>query len=312
MTYFKHDTAIVETPHVGEGTRVWAFVHILGGARIGRNCNICDQVFIEGDVIVGDDVTIKSGVQLWDGVRLEDGVFVGPNATFTNDPFPRSRKRPERFSETVVRRGASIGANATILPGRTIGQFAMVGAGAVVMHDVPPHAIVVGNPAHIRGYVDARTRQTAPSAARGVPVTAAEMKVAGVRVVERPVVEDLRGLLTFAETGAGDLPFTPCRYFIVSGVPSRQVRGEHAHRALQQWLTCIHGECRVLVDDGDVRQEVLLDRPSRALYLPPMVWGVQYNFSADAVLLVLASDPYDAADYIRDYDEFLRLRGRLK
>ena len=289
MSYFKHDTAIVETPHVGEGTRVWAFVHILGGARIGRHCNICDQVFIENDVIVGDDVTIKSGVQLWDGVRLEDGVFVGPNATFTNDPFPRSRKRPERFSETVVRRGASIGANATILPGRTIGPFAMVGAGAVVMHDVPPHAIVVGNPAHIRGYVDARPRQPAPPATRAVSLAPAEMRVAGVRLVDRPVVEDLRGLLTFAQTENGDLPFTPCRYFVVSGVPSRQVRGEHAHRTLHQWLTCIHGECSVLVDDGDVRQEVLLDRPSRALYLPPMVWGVQYNFSADAVLLALAS-----------------------
>jgi acetyltransferase-like isoleucine patch superfamily enzyme/dTDP-4-dehydrorhamnose 3,5-epimerase-like enzyme len=312
MAYFKHDTAIVETPHVGEGTRVWAFVHVMPGARIGRHCNICDQVFIEGDVVIGDEVTIKSGVQVWDGVRLEDGVFVGPNATFTNDPFPRSRKRPEKLSQTVVRRGASIGANATILPGRTIGQFAMVGAGAVVMHDVPPHAIVVGNPAHIRGYVDARTREVAqpplatPSAA--MPV----MRVSGVRVVDRPVVEDLRGLLTFAQTDDGDLPFAPRRYFVVSGVPSRQVRGEHAHRTLHQWLTCLHGECTVLVDDGEVRQDVTLDRPSRSLYLPPMIWGVQYNFSPDAVLLVLASDPYDAADYIRDYDEYLRLRGRLK
>jgi acetyltransferase-like isoleucine patch superfamily enzyme/dTDP-4-dehydrorhamnose 3,5-epimerase-like enzyme len=311
MSFHKHETAIVETSHVGDGTRVWAFAHVLPGARIGRNCNICDHVFIENDVVVGDGVTVKSGVQLWDGLRLEDDVFVGPNATFTNDPFPRSRKRPASFSQTIVRRGASIGANATILPGRTIGQFAMVGAGAVVMHDVPPYAIVVGNPAHIRGYVDARLKEAVPAAPSHDTATV-PTRVRGVRVVDRPVVEDLRGMLTFAQTGDGDLPFVPKRYFVVSGVPSRQVRGEHAHRTLHQWLTCLHGECMVMVDDGDTREELKLDRPSRSLYLPPMVWGVQYHFSPDAVLLVLASDPYDPSDYIRDYDEFLRLIGRSR
>jgi len=313
MSYHKHETAIVETPHVGDGTRVWAFAHVLPRARIGRNCNICDHVFIENDVVVGDGVTVKSGVQLWDGLRLEDDVFVGPNATFTNDPFPRSRKRPASFPETTVRRGASIGANATILPGRTIGQFAMVGAGAVVMHDVPPYAIVVGNPAYIRGYVDARSKDAAAATPTGAGGTLdGRVRVRGVRIVDRPIVEDLRGMLTFAQTVDGDLPFVPQRYFVVSGVPSRQVRGEHAHRTLHQWLTCLHGECMVMVDDGERREVVKLDRPSRSLYLPPMVWGVQYHFSPDAVLLVLASDQYDPADYIRDYDEFLRLIGRSK
>ena len=153
MNFFKHDQALVESAHIGAGTRVWAFAHILPGAVLGRDCNICDHVFIENDVVIGDRVTVKPGVQLWDGLRLEDDVFVGPNATFTNDPFPRSRHRPDHFLPTVVKRGASIGANATISPGRVIGQHAMVGAGAVVLHDVPPYAIVVGNPAHIRGYV---------------------------------------------------------------------------------------------------------------------------------------------------------------
>src|SRR5687768_8094431 len=148
-----HDKALVESPNVGAGTRVWAFAHVLPGARIGRDCNICDGVFIENDVVVGDRVTVKCGVQLWDGVRLEDDVFVGPNATFTNDNFPRSRHHLSAFPRTVVRRGASIGANATILPGLTIGMQSMIGAGAVVTKDVPPHAIVTGNPARITGYV---------------------------------------------------------------------------------------------------------------------------------------------------------------
>ena len=150
--YFKHETAIVESSSVGAGTRIWAFAHILPGAVIGAACNICDQTFIENDVRIGDRVTIKCGVQVWDGITLEDDVFVGPNATFSNDPFPRSGQHPERYTRTLVKRGASIGANATILPGLTIGEKAMVGAGAVVTSDVPPMAIVAGNPARIVGY----------------------------------------------------------------------------------------------------------------------------------------------------------------
>ena len=153
-----HPQAICETTQVGEGTRVWAFAHVLKGAVIGAECNVCDGVFIENDVVVGDRVTIKCGVQLWDGVRLESDVFVGPNATFTNDPMPRSKQYPNKDAQTIVRRGASIGANATILPGLTIGERAMVGAGAVVTHSVPAGAIVVGNPARIRGYVEPEAR----------------------------------------------------------------------------------------------------------------------------------------------------------
>jgi acetyltransferase-like isoleucine patch superfamily enzyme len=146
MTYYRHPHALVESDRIGDNTRIWAFVHVLPGAVIGRECNICDHVFIENDVIVGDRVTIKCGVQLWDGLRVADDVFIGPNATFTNDLFPRS-KLEFTLLETRIERGATIGANATILPGITIGEKAMVGAGAVVTKDVPPHTLVAGNPA---------------------------------------------------------------------------------------------------------------------------------------------------------------------
>lgn len=151
---FIHPQGICESDKIGEGTTIWAFAHVLPGAVIGKDVNINDQVFIENDVIVGDRVTVKSGVQLWDGIELHDDVFVGPNVTFTNDRFPRSKHYPESFPRTIVERGASIGGGAVILPGIRIGRNAMVGAGAVVTRDVPPFAIVVGNPARVKGYTD--------------------------------------------------------------------------------------------------------------------------------------------------------------
>jgi UDP-2-acetamido-3-amino-2,3-dideoxy-glucuronate N-acetyltransferase len=149
MHFFQHPHALVESNTIGTGTRIWAFVHILPNAQIGENCNICDHVFIENDVKVGNRVTIKCGVQLWDGVTLEDDVFIGPNATFTNDLFPRSKDHSKPIAKTFVARGASIGANATILAGLTIGEGAMIGAGSVVTKDVPPKAVVFGNPARV-------------------------------------------------------------------------------------------------------------------------------------------------------------------
>lgn len=301
--YFSHPNALVESENVGRGTRVWAFAHILPGAVIGEDCNICDGVFIENDVVVGDRVTVKCGVQLWDGVRLEEDVFVGPNATFTNDRFPRSRQHLESYPVTTVRKGASIGANATILPGLNIGQFAMVGAGAVVTKDVPPHAIVVGNPARISGYVPSAGREPQPAVSpTGQPLP--PVSVRGVSLMELPIIQDLRGGLSYAEVEAG-LPFIPRRYFLVFDVPSKDVRGEHAHRECHQLLVCTRGSCTVMLDDGENRAELVLDRPNLALHIPPMVWASQYKYSQDAVLLVLASDVYKADDYVRDYDRFL-------
>lgn len=150
---FFHPQAIVETADVGAGTRIWAFAHVLDGARIGQDCNVCDHTFIEDDVEIGDRVTIKCGVYLWAGARIEDDVFIGPNVTFTNDRRPRSKRYPPRFETLVLRRGCSIGAAAVLLPGIEIGEYALVGAGAVVTRSVPAHALVVGNPAQIVGAV---------------------------------------------------------------------------------------------------------------------------------------------------------------
>lgn len=149
-----HPLSDVKSTCVGKGTRIWQYSVVLEGARIGENCNICAHTFIEADVVIGNDVTIKSGVYLWDGTRVEDKVFIGPNATFTNDPMPRSKCYPDSFLGITVKEGASIGANATLLPGITIGRYAMVGAGAVVTKDVPDNAVVVGNPARIIRYIE--------------------------------------------------------------------------------------------------------------------------------------------------------------
>lgn len=306
--HFQHPQALCESSNIGDGTRVWAFAHILPGAVIGRECNICDHVFIENDVRIGDRVTVKCGVQLWDGLRIEDDVFIGPNATFTNDRFPRSKAYPEKFLQTTIGKRASIGANATILPGISIGQGAMVGAGAVVTKPVPPHAIVAGNPAKIIGYANTpampeRTESTASAAGTQ------DTLVPGVRLYTQPVIEDLRGKLSVYEFER-IVPFAVKRTFLVYDVPTAQVRGEHAHKACHQFLVCISGRCSVLADDGTHRQEFLLDAPNVGLHLPPMVWGVQYNYSSDAKLVVFASEHYDADDYVRNYDEFLALAGK--
>jgi UDP-2-acetamido-3-amino-2,3-dideoxy-glucuronate N-acetyltransferase len=313
---FVHDQGICESTQVGEGTRVWAFAHVLPGARIGRDCNLCDHVFVENDVVLGDRVTVKSGVQLWDGVRLGDDVFVGPNATFTNDPFPRSKRRPERFLETVVARGASVGAGATILPGLTIGAEALVGAGAVVTHDVPPKAIVYGNPARITGYVGTGAAGAGRAAAELTAAEAADagpgvvdLGVGGVALHRLPTFRDLRGSLCALEFAEG-LPFVPARMFMVYDVTSHKVRGEHAHKECAQFLVASRGALSVVVDDGARAREVRLDTHTVGLFIPPRVWGVQYKFTRDALLTVLASHPYDAADYVRDYGDFLRLVGK--
>lgn len=148
MSNFTHELSDVQSSKIGAGTKIWQYVVVLENAVIGEDCNICSHCLIENDVVIGDRVTIKCGVQIWDGLRIEDDVFIGPNATFTNDPYPRS-KQEFALLQTIIKKGATIGANATLLPGITIGENAMVGAGSVVTKDVPPNVLVVGNPARI-------------------------------------------------------------------------------------------------------------------------------------------------------------------
>jgi UDP-2-acetamido-3-amino-2,3-dideoxy-glucuronate N-acetyltransferase len=305
---FIHALADVQSTTIGTGTRVWQFVVVLAGAKIGQDCNICSHCLIENDVVVGDRVTVKSGVQLWDGLRLGDDVFIGPNASFANDRFPRSKKTPEKFLQTVLGAGASIGAGATILPGLAIGSNAMVAAGAVVTRSVPPNAIVVGNPAKIVGYVDAERNKVAAGESLAVEVGAHPTQVPGVSLHRMPRVADIRGSLTVGEFDRS-VPFPVKRYFMVFDVPSMETRGEHAHRECHQFLICVRGSCAVVADDGAHRQEFLLDRPDVGIHLPPKVWGIQYKYSADAVLLVFASHHYDSTDYIRNYAEFRQLVG---
>jgi acetyltransferase-like isoleucine patch superfamily enzyme len=306
MSDLVHPRALCETERVGPGTRVLAFAHVREGAVLGRDVVIGDHAHVASDVVVGDRVVVGAGAQLWDGVRVEDDVLIGPQATLVSgQPSPAQGGRGGPGSHTIVCRGARVGANATILPGMTIGQDAVVGAGAVVTRSVPPHAVVTGNPARIRGYSGSRP----PGATDAAPEPAAAegsfpSRVRGVVLHRLPLRRDLRGSLTVAEF-PGELPFAPKRWFAVFDVPGSEIRGEHAHRRCHLFLVCVRGACSVVVDDAERREEFRLDHPTLGLHLPPMVWGTQYKHTGDAVLLVFASEPYDPDDYIRDYQAFL-------
>ncbi len=298
-----HPKALCETKAVGEGTRVWAFAHVLPQARIGQDCNICDGVFIENDVLLGDRVTIKCGVQLWDGITLEDDAFVGPNATFTNTMFPRSRAYQKEFLRTVVRKNASIGANATILPGLDIGPNAMVGAGAVVTQSVPANAIVFGNPAQIVGYVDAMEPLHTADGSENTGTTQAAVTQTGMEGVTLHRVNgptDTR----FED----DIPLLPKSYATVSGATGEKTDEQCAHRTAQQFIVCLRGSCTVVVDDGKRRREIVLASPDIGLYVPAMTWSGACKLSDDGLLLVFASDDLSAP--IADYSQFQRETDR--
>lgn len=305
---FIHESADVQSSSIGEGTRVWQYVVVLPKAKIGRDVNLCSHCLVENDVVIGDRVTVKSGVYLWDGIHIEDDAFIGPNVTFTNDKFPRSKAYPEAFPQTRIEKGASIGGGAVLLPGITIGAGAMVGAGAVVTKSVPPFAIVVGSPARVTGYVEGAAGAECPAeTATESPVP---VGVGGVCLYRLKRFGDSRGALTVGEFNR-DIPFEVKRYFAIFDVPAEKVRGEHAHRACHQFLVCIKGCCAVVVDDGKSRREILLDAPEKGLHLPPLTWGTQYKYSPDAVLLVFTSDYYDKDDYIADYATFLGMTATV-
>lgn len=305
-TVFIHPAAEVHSKSIGKDTKIWQFTIVLSGASIGADCNINCHCFIENDVVIGNRVTIKAGVQLWDGIRIEDDVFIGPNASLLNDKFPRTKQYPDEYKGVTICKGASVGANATVMPGVVIGSCAMIGAGAVVTKDVPPNAIVYGNPARIEGYIDTTLKEELIPPVQEFKKIDSELQ--GVKLYNLKHVQDLRGDLTVTQWEE-ELPFKPTRAFFVYNVPSTKVRGEHAHKECHEFIACVHGSVSVVVDDGVRREEFQLDKPWHGLYLPPKVWRVQYKYSPDAVLFALASHLYDPDDYIRDYDEFIKYIG---
>ena len=289
------NTSVPSDIAVGEQAVVHASAHIGPGSRIGPH------VVIEAGVSIGSNATLGSGAHVARGVQIGNGVAVHAGAVFADSSA----------SATTVGDGAVVGAGAVICGGIVIEAKAMVRPGSVVTRSVPPAAIVEGNPANIVGYVDAqqgpaRSLQP-PAAAKGSSITATAVN--GVTVHTFPIIADLRGDLTVGEFDK-QIPFVPLRYFMVFGVPNKEIRGEHAHRDCHQFLICVRGSCAVVADDGSQRVEVMLDAPNIGIHLPPMTWGVQYKYSADALLLVFASHHYAAADYIRDYAEFRALTAQ--
>lgn len=219
----------------------------------------------------------------------------------------------------VVGDGARLDPHCMIGEGVSIGRGALVRIGAVCLSDVPANAIVEGNPAQVVGYVQSADLEALPecrlydfnSCKNLERPTSMALGVGGCELYLMRRISDPRGSLTVGEVPS-EVPFAPERYFVVFDVPSMELRGEHAHKQCQQFLICLHGSCRVLLDDGAERCEVILDRPDMGVYMPEMIWGTQYRYSSDAVLLVFASRPYEASDYLRTYVEFLTELGRQK
>jgi WxcM-like, C-terminal len=249
-------------------------------------------IMLGADCIVPESATLELGVVLGDRVVLVgDGI--------------------------VIRANARLDAACVIGEGVTVGQSAWVRAGAVVLHSVPANAIMEGNPAQVVGYNDGSTSRQRPDP-RLIDVQAfshltrpskVDLNVGNSSLFLMRRITDSRGALTVGEVPT-EVPFSPARYFVVFDVPSRELRGEHAHKRCQQFLICLNGSCRVLLDDGINRCEVTLDRPDIGIFMPEMIWGTQYRYSSDAVLLVFASRTYEELDYLRTYDEFLNELGK--
>jgi acetyltransferase-like isoleucine patch superfamily enzyme/dTDP-4-dehydrorhamnose 3,5-epimerase-like enzyme len=277
-----------------------AIVH--PGASVSASARLGDYVVVYAGASVGDGAAVQGMSQLWPGAQVGAGVVVGPGVTLA----------PAASGDCgiVLEEACVIGAGATLLAGVRIGQGAQVDAGAVVAHNVPPYAMVSGAPARITGYVEKLPPPAGAQWHRQASFPAAPAIVAlgvgGVTLHRFKYLQDPRGDLSVGDF-VDEIPFAPKRYFLVMNVPSDKTRGEHAHHRCHQFLVCVKGSVAVMVDDGQTRGEVLLESADTGIYLPPLTWGVQYKYSADAVLLVFASELYDAADYIRDYREFSEL-----
>ena len=287
-------------------TPIWTgpFVEISAEAQVGEGCRFGSHCHVQAGAEVGANVEVEGGVILHDGVVIEDEVNIGANVVFVRSATDLEKKK------TRIRRGSQIGGNATLAAGVTVEEQAVVEPGSVVIHSVQPHAIVSGNPARVIGFrgasatVDVEGRESRMVEGGGVT-----SRVRGVRCYELPFISDPRGNLTVGEFER-TLPFQPRRYFITFDVPNARIRGEHAHRTCEQFLVCVRGSCAVVVDDGRQREEILLDRPTLGVHVPPMIWATEYKHSSDSTLMVFASHYYDPDDYIRDYSDFIALIER--
>lgn len=261
--------------------------------RCAPNCSIAP------DATFGSQCSVDSGAVICAGARIGHRVAIGANVVFVGAGLLEGK------APIVVQDDVQIGAGSVIYPGVTLSAGSRVMPGTVVTRSVPHGAIVEGNPSVIVGYVDTHGASPPAQLVRAAGAEAVEdIGVRGVKLYRFPVIADLRGNLTVGEFER-QIPFEPRRYFLVYDVPSREIRGEHAHRECHEFLICVRGSCSVVANDGSKRAEVALDSPNKGLHLPPMTWRIQYKYSSDAVLLVFASHFYDAADYIRDYDDFV-------
>jgi len=270
-------------------------------ALIGPNCHL------------SGDITVEAGAVLVGGVTLIGNVYIGRDARIEPGVCIATRRLDENSGQLRVRIGQKVhvGAGTVLHSGVSIGHNAWVEPGTVVLRDIPSHAIVRGNPATITGYKDGASQSgrgalsiVVPSGNPGVQ----KFQVQGVSLHQFPRIRDLRGDLTVGEFER-NVPFQPKRYFIVYDVPSTETRGEHAHKKCHQFLVCVSGSVSIVVDDGLRREEVLMNQPNMGLLIPAGIWGIQYKYTPNSVLFVLASDYYDATDYIRNYDDFLVYRG---
>lgn len=263
----------------------------------GGKSLVGDEVYLYPGCRISDDVKIDGFTQVWSGVNIKAGAKVGSGVIFL--------KNENNESNIQICENVSIGAGCIIGDNLKIDRGAILEPGSVVLQDVPAHAIVGGNPAKIIGYTEtAEETSLITETITSINKDVVHVGVKNVTLHRFKLVKDFRGDLSVGEFSK-EIPFEPKRYFLVFNVPSEKTRGEHAHYECHQFLICVKGSCSVVADDGTKRREVELNQPNVGIYLPPLTWGIQYKYSEDAVLLVFASHYYEAADYIRNYDDFI-------
>ena len=284
--------------------------HIEGDIQIDESSLIGPNCFLKGNISIGANSKIKGGVTFIGDIDIAQNSIIEPGVSIASQNI----NSEEKEKKIIIGSNSFVGAGSVLHPGIVIGDHTRVDAGSVLMRNIPSYAIVRGSPSAIAGYMkDISYKEPKPQL---ISESHKEedlylCKVQGVTIHNFIRIKDIRGDLIVGEFNK-NIPFLPKRYFIVLDVPSSETRGEHAHKSCHQFLICTSGRVSVIVDDGKLREEIVLDRPNMGLFIPAGIWGVQYKYSSEATLLVFASDYYDTEDYIRDYDEFISFRKELE